>query len=125
MILSVFYILLYLIILLTNIKYMWIFDNLRSKLEEQIDSGNLDKAVDEGTEDVVSLVKWIINRVDTDTNMVVTDLLKESDEKIEEEKELSQIVLQKKIELWLDISEVSIKDWEKQVENKTEKILLQ
>jgi hypothetical protein len=30
---------------------------LRSKLEEQIDSGNLDKAVDEGTEDVVSLVK--------------------------------------------------------------------
>jgi len=104
---------------------MWIFDNLRSKLEEQIDSGNLDKAVDEGTEDVVSLVKWIINRVDTDTNMVVTDLLKESDEKIEEEKELSQIVLQKKIELWLDISEVSIKDWEKQVENKTEKILLQ
>jgi hypothetical protein len=31
--------------------------------------------------------------------MVVTDLLKESDEKIEEEKELSQIVLQKKIEL--------------------------
>jgi len=125
LILSVFYILLYLIILLTNIKYMWIFDNLRSKLEEQIDSGNLDKAVDEGTEDVVSLVKWIINRVDTDTNMVVTDLLKESDEKIEEEKELSQIVLQKKIELWLDISEVSIKDWEKQVENKTEKILLQ